>query len=210
MGTLERREREKQRRREDILTTARTLFFDKGFRDTTIDDIARAAELARGTIYLYFETKEEIYASVLEEGLGILQRLLEEAYDPEMDPLTNLLSGHDAFMRFHDEYPHYYNVMTLDKMQIADLIPTTLKDRLDAKTAAMAQWLADLLARGIQEGVFRPMPVLEVAYLQMGIAMGFAQMLDKCGADAESLRDRAHAREVMHDLIATGVVARKA
>ena len=48
------------------------MFFSKGLRDTTIDDIARAAELARGTIYLYFESKEEIYATVLEEGMDML------------------------------------------------------------------------------------------------------------------------------------------
>src|SRR3569833_4164114 len=97
MGTTERREREKQRRRDDILNTARTLFLDKGFRDTTIDDIARSAELARGTIYLYFENKEEIYATILEEGLDILDNLVRSAHAENVDALTNLLAGHDAF-----------------------------------------------------------------------------------------------------------------
>jgi TetR/AcrR family transcriptional regulator len=206
MGTTERREREKQQRRDDILNTARTIFFDKGFRDTTIDDIARATELARGTIYLYFESKEEIYATVLEEGLDILHTLVREAYSSEQDPLTNLLAGHDAFMRFHDEYKNHYNVLLLDKMQIEEVLPPELKSRLNAKFTGMAEWLAKILQEGIDQGFFRPMPVLEVAVLQMGICMGFAQMLDKCQT---IFTDYAQSREAMHNLIAMGVMTRQ-
>lgn len=206
MGTTERREREKQRRRDDILNTARTVFFGKGFRDTTIDDIARAAELSRGTIYLYFESKEEIYATVLEEGLDILYRLIKEAYSPAQDPLGNLLAGHDAFIRFHDEYRHHYSVLMLDKMQIEDVLPPALKGRLNDKFTRMADWIARVLQEGIDQGFFRPMPVQEVAVLHMGMIMGFAQMLDKCPV---AFTDRAQGREAMHNLIAMGVMTRQ-
>ena len=206
MGTIERRERDKQRRRDDILTTARSVFFDKGFRDTTIDDIARATELARGTIYLYFESKEELYATVLEEGLDILQTLVKGAYSLEQDPLTNLLAAHDGFMRFHDDYKNHYNVLMLDKMQIEDVLPPELKSRLNVKFTDMAEWLAKILQEGIDQGFFRPMPVLEVAVLQMGICMGFAQMLDKCQT---VFTDYSQSREAMHNLIAMGVMTRQ-
>jgi AcrR family transcriptional regulator len=206
MGTTERREREKQRRREDILNTARTLFFEKGFRDTTIDDIARSAELARGTIYLYFENKEEIYATILEEGLDVLRELLVSSYDEAADPLTNILAGHDAFLKFHDSYAHYYNVLILDKLQITEALPAPLKARLELKTADMAEWIAAVLDQGIKKGIFRPMEVREVAYLQMGMAMGFALMLDKCGS---VFSDREQSRQAMHALVANGLIERK-
>ena len=206
MGTTQRREREKQQRRDDILNTARTIFFDKGFRDTTIDDIARAAELSRGTIYLYFESKEEIYATVLEEGMDILQRLIREAYSPDQDPLANLLAGHDAFMHFHAAYKNHYQVLMLDKMQIEEVLPPELKGRLNGKFTGMAEWIAKILQEGIDQGFFRPMPVLEVAYLQMGVTMGFAQMLDKCQT---LFTDYAQSREAMHNLIAMGVMTRQ-
>ena len=207
MGTTERREREKQKRREDILTTARTIFFDKGFRDTTIDDIARAAELSRGTIYLYFESKEEIYATVLEEGLDILYTLIKDAYSTENDPLTNLLAGHDAFMRFHDEHTHHYNVLMLDKMQIEDVLPPALKARMGGSLTRIAEWLTVILQEGIDQGFFRPMPVREVALLQMGMTMGFAQIQDKCQAMGIA-GDKQQTRDIMHNLIAMGVMTR--
>jgi AcrR family transcriptional regulator len=208
MGTTERREREKLRRRQDILETARGLFFQKGFRDTTIDDIAHATELARGTIYLYFESKEEIYAAALEEGLDLLDRLIHDSFNPDLDPLTNVLAGHDAFMRFHDEYPHYYHILTLDRMQIIDVIPADLKNRIDAKMDAMSGWIAKNLEDGIRKGVFRPMAVREVAILQMGIAMGVAQMLDKCPAGTSYGAERDQLRQSLHDLVAMGLIAR--
>lgn len=209
MGTTERREREKQRRREDILNTARILFFEKGFRDTTIDDIARAAELARGTIYLYFENKEEIYATILEEGLDILHGLIVASHDDSADALTNLLAGHDAFLHFHDEFPQYYNVLILDKLQIADALPTPLKARLDQKMSMMAEFISANLQSGIKEGIFRPMQTREVAYLQMGMAIGFAQILDKCGMVGDVFSDREQSRQAMHALIANGLIERR-
>ena len=207
MGITERREREKQRRREDILKTAQTLFFAKGFRDTTIDDIARAAELSRGTIYLYFEGKEEIYATVMEEGLDILHSRIKAAYRADQDPLTNLLAGHDAFMNFHDENSEFYNGLMLDKMQIADILPSVLKARIDAKSLQIVQGIAGVLEEGVRAGFFRPMPVQEVAVLQMGMAMGFAQMLDKHGSGLGA--DPEKTRQAMHDMIALGVTTRE-
>ena len=208
MGTTQRREREKQQRRLDIVNTARQLFFSKGFRDTTIDDIARASELARGTIYLYFENKEEIYATVLEEGLEMLAQLLDHAQDPQADPLTNLLAAHDAFMEFHDRHAEYYNVLTLDKMQVVEALPETQQQRLAAKITAMAEKMAANLQDGMAQGYFRPLPALETAYLQMGMAMGFAQMLDKCAGNSGLFHDPAQTRQLIHDIVAMSVVQR--
>ncbi len=61
----ERRKKEKENRRNAILEAARKLFFEKGFKSVTVDKIAASAELSKGTIYLYFESKEEIYVQIL-------------------------------------------------------------------------------------------------------------------------------------------------
>jgi AcrR family transcriptional regulator len=65
MGLLERREKEKDGRRKLILEAARTLFLAKGFKNVTVDEIAKFSELGKGSIYLYFISKEEIYAQIL-------------------------------------------------------------------------------------------------------------------------------------------------
>ena len=72
MGIKERKEREKERRRQQILVSAKRVFSEKGFNKATMEDIATDAELSPGTLYLYFKNKEELYASL---SLRILQYL---------------------------------------------------------------------------------------------------------------------------------------
>ena len=72
MTTKERRAREKLARRQAILAAAKAVFAEKALSATTIDEIAERAELAKGTIYLYFKSKEEMYTALMEDGLALL------------------------------------------------------------------------------------------------------------------------------------------
>ncbi|MBN1545096.1 MAG: TetR/AcrR family transcriptional regulator [Syntrophaceae bacterium] len=65
MGIAERKIRERENRRRLILQTAERLFFRDGFHAVTVEQIAREAELAKGSIYLHFRSKEELYAELL-------------------------------------------------------------------------------------------------------------------------------------------------
>ena len=173
-----------------------------------MDDIAKASELARGTLYLYFQNKEDVYALVLEEGLSILQDLIQKSYDPLTDPLTNLLNGHDAFMKFHDYHPNYYKVLNLNSMEFAGKISQEIKARLDEHFVATVSWIAHLLTEGIEHDIFRPMSVQEVAMVQIGISMGFAQIVDKSATCQNVAIDRSSLRQAHHDLIANSVLKR--
>ena len=69
MTTRARREREKQERRRSILRAARETFFQNGFHHATVDSVAERAEVSKGTVYLYFESKESLLAHLLLDGL---------------------------------------------------------------------------------------------------------------------------------------------
>lgn len=98
MGIQERKERERERRRQQIIVAAKRVFSDKGFNKATMEDIAKEAELSPGTLYLYFKNKDELYASL---SLRILQYLIirlehvnaNDALGPEekMDALTEAM-----------------------------------------------------------------------------------------------------------------------
>jgi len=64
MGIKERKKRERERRRQQILVAAKRVFTQKGYEKSTMEDIAREAELSPGTLYLYFKSKDELYASL--------------------------------------------------------------------------------------------------------------------------------------------------
>ncbi|BDZ69820.1 helix-turn-helix domain-containing protein [Methanobacterium petrolearium] len=61
MSIRDRREREKEQRRNDIINAAEKLFFAKGYDDVSMNDIATEVELSKATLYLYFDNKEELF-----------------------------------------------------------------------------------------------------------------------------------------------------
>jgi TetR/AcrR family acrAB operon transcriptional repressor len=68
-------------RREQVLDAAHTVFARKGFRAATVDEIAAAAGVAKGTVYLYFKSKEEVYWATLDRGLDALFAQTRAAVD---------------------------------------------------------------------------------------------------------------------------------
>ena len=65
MSSEERRKKEKENRKNSILKAARKLFLERGFKAVTVDQIAAKADVSKGAIYLYFDSKEEIYTQIL-------------------------------------------------------------------------------------------------------------------------------------------------
>ena len=86
MGIQERKERERERRRQQIMVAAKRVFTDKGFSKATMEDIAKEAELSPGTLYLYFKNKDELYASL---SLRILQYLMIRLEHVHAEPFTD-------------------------------------------------------------------------------------------------------------------------
>lgn len=85
-----RREREKQLRRMEILTASLKLFSKNGYENTTIDEIALESEFGKGTIYNYFENKDEIYGALVEYlALEYFKRIVE--IDNETENLREFL-----------------------------------------------------------------------------------------------------------------------
>ncbi len=100
MGVRERRSREEQARLSAILEAAESVFSQKGFHEARMDDIAEQAELAKGTLYYYFKSKDEIFVHLLERESGkvyeeIKARLTEEA---------SFLEILDTVLKFSIEY----------------------------------------------------------------------------------------------------------
>lgn len=80
MGTKERKERERQKRSNDILEAALRQFESKGFLNTTLQDVAKEAEISVGLIYRHFQSKEDIFASLALRGAEQLDEELETIF----------------------------------------------------------------------------------------------------------------------------------
>lgn len=82
---LSRKERERNFRRHEIISAAVKLFAERGFEHTTLDEIAEASEFGKGTIYNYFQNKEEIYLAIVEDILEAHSKIITEISAEEND-----------------------------------------------------------------------------------------------------------------------------
>jgi len=110
MGTMERRDREKRKMREQILKSAMKLFLREGFEKVTIRRIAEEIEYSPATIYLYFKDKNEILYELHEQGFEELHKRQQEMFAVK-DPLDRLRRHGLAYIAFALEKPEYYDLM---------------------------------------------------------------------------------------------------
>lgn len=152
MGTKHRRAREKAARRETILDAARGVFAEKGVLASTIDEIAERAEVAKGTIYLYFRSKEEMLTALLDEGLALVGKRFSEAIDLSLPADENLRRLCDAYCRLYREEPQYFKLLFF--CSHADVRARACANPSECQGVPP---LAALIQKGIDEGTFSPM-----------------------------------------------------
>lgn len=109
-GSKQRRAREKEGLREEILEAARTLFVKEGYESVSIRKIADKIEYAPGTIYLYFRDKAEILDRICEETFAKLLRRMEAIREDNAAPLDKLRRGLRTYIHFGLENPNHYVV----------------------------------------------------------------------------------------------------
>jgi AcrR family transcriptional regulator len=157
LSTAERRAREKAQRRREILDAARQEFFERGFHRPTVDDVAARAEVSKGTIYLYFESKEEILAHLLLEGLDLLLKEMKATNGPEAFtmPEEALQSLAHAYLNFCQSHPNYFRlIMAFDRGRFEESISSKLYQRVLNKSLRGLELLAQTIEMGKGSGVF--------------------------------------------------------
>ncbi len=146
---------EKARRRESILAAARTVFAEKGYHQSSVADILAAADIARGTFYLYFDSKRAIFDELLEIFLVALQsgiRILVPRPPPGAPtPLEQLRGNLRRTMALLNEEREMAAIL----LNHAVGIDRELDARLAASYDRVIAMIERALRRGMQMGVVR-------------------------------------------------------
>lgn len=156
MSTLARREREKRQRRNEILEAAEAVFSEKGFKGTTMQEISERVELSKGTIYLYFKSKEELYLSVCVKGVAEFGEDLEAAARKAGSLEEIIRAVYMAYIDHSLEKPAIFRVLrdTFIEQVRQNLSPATIEEI----SGIIRSWLeleSGLIEEGIARGVFR-------------------------------------------------------
>lgn len=155
MGIQERKEREKERRRQQIIVAAKRVFSEKGFNKATMEDIAKEAELSPGTLYLYFKNKEELYASLSLRILQYLHLRVEHVNKGDSDPQRKIEALMDAMYDVYDFDPliiiNMFHLQSSETLKnLSDQLLAEIKDLSSKSHGAIAA----IFAEGIEAGKY--------------------------------------------------------
>ncbi len=112
MAISDRRKREKEHRRQSIIDAAEKLFFQKGYDNVSMNDIANEVELNRATLYLYFENKEAVCFAVILRGIRLLNKIVKDNVRKAVFGQRINAMGR-AYYNFFQIYPQYFQVYTI-------------------------------------------------------------------------------------------------
>jgi AcrR family transcriptional regulator len=155
MGIAERKQREKEQRKIEIIAAAQKIFSSKGFNAATMEEIASEAELSPGTLYLYFKNKEELHTSLSIELLKHLKDKLKNVVHQKISVEEKIECFCDVFIDIYD-----YNssiLINLFHLQSGETLKNLSEEVLmQIKTfSAMAHGaIIDVVKEGIEQGIF--------------------------------------------------------
>lgn len=109
-GGFPRRKAATEQRRRDILEAARTVFARQGYAETVVEDIARQAEIGKGTLYLYFPSKEQIYLAALMQDSQRLDHDSRAAMDAVSNWRDKLRAYIEVRLRYFDEHQDFVRI----------------------------------------------------------------------------------------------------
>ena len=158
--------------REQIMKAAEKLFSEKGYVQTTIDDISKASEYSRRTIYVYYENKDDILHHIIEKGLQTLKVDIENAVNRDDDFVGKYKAICMAMSKYQREYPHSVhnvnsaNSANFDFSGISDTVKNILLLGTEINTV-----LASFIETGKKNGIVRKdiVPMLTVYVLWSSI-----------------------------------------
>ncbi|WP_141430483.1 TetR/AcrR family transcriptional regulator [Bacillus sp. 03113] len=113
MGINERKQKEKEIRRNDIIDAAERVFFAKGYSAATMDDVSKEAEFSKRTVYVYFNSKEQIYFEIMLRGYRLLKDMLEKEWENKRagDSLNYIRKMGRILFDFSKKYPDYFEAI---------------------------------------------------------------------------------------------------
>ena len=174
MTVAERKEREKQQRRSDIIDAAEKRFFAKGLDGVSMDEIARDLELSKPTIYLYFKNKESLFLAVVMRGMLVLKGMFEKAVAGETTGLGKAHAFARAFFEFARDNRESYQVLTAARSPsfIASVRSGNVEGARDFGNTSleMISLLVDAIKLGQADGTIRK----DVVPLEAAIFMSMA------------------------------------
>ena len=213
MGTATRKQQERAIRRQDIVDAAERVFFARGFEHTSMDEVARESEFSKRTVYVYFNSKEQIYFEIMIRGYRALIDMVDDSLkrNPPANAADELRSIFRSVVAFgHDHSDYLTAIMEYETKDSEDRTDVTdeSKEECYRLGEVLFGYLSRAVSRGVAEGTLRPgLDVRQTTLLLWACAVGVCNTAQKKGDylrryhSVEPSDFTAHSLELMLNLI---------
>jgi AcrR family transcriptional regulator len=196
--TVKRREKEKEQRKRTILKAAQKLFFKKGFKAVTVENIAKQAKLSKGAVYLYFKSKEEIYAQIL---LNDIEKFNEKVFDVVETGGTAtimMFNFSDIYIDFFLNERELFRILMTFMIHTDDLnFSAEMNRQMIRATNKTIEVLDRILKHGLDAGEYsQKNDIIKVRNVVWGLLNGIISLHLFTGKEAtREMRIRSHVSE---------------
>lgn len=181
-GTGKTRKKKRAVRIKEIQTAAKKLFFEKGFYNTTMDEVAQTADISKGTVYLYFKNKDELYISLMMPVLIELGRFLEN-FEKKYDSgkLKNKKSFIQELYKVHKKTYDYdpEGIQIIQAFQQGNIfmdLPSETLDKLNQRAIRNYNMLRRCFKNAIKDGLFKSRNPIIMADTVWALFIGIIQL----------------------------------
>lgn len=177
-----RKQKNNELRRAQIIEAGEKLFLKKGLANTTMKEIADAAELSKAAIYLYFKSKEELYLTIILKALKVLYDMLRISIKKQISPPEKLQIIRETYFKYYKKHPNHFNIITrfVDHRLLAG--KPEIKNILNEISKLNSQvWdlITQIINEGSRDGFFNDkIKPIELAIILWTASNGMIQFMD--------------------------------
>lgn len=148
-------------------------FLERGFHGTTVEEVADAADVSVGSIYVHFASKEGLYLALVERALEVEERYMEEAFKPTLSLGQQLFAAGWAYLEFYLDQPDYFRILVFPHTDVRpeETMPRAAQ-RLADRAEAQVRRIAEIIELGVKTGAARPVDPYRAAKFMWGAWSG--------------------------------------
>jgi AcrR family transcriptional regulator len=178
MGVKERRLREKIRRKNEIIEAAETVIFEKGIQHASMNDIAKAAELGKATLYVYYKSKDEILLDINERAHQRLASSFREVANQQEKGIDKIRAIGQAYFQFAQDYPNYYRFIQFFEANELKVSQEEVAENGMKVDSILTQVIQEGIADGSVRSDFNPSALSKCLW---AMATGMQQLMEHRG-----------------------------
>jgi AcrR family transcriptional regulator len=155
-----------------ILEAARKVFAEKGFHEATVDDIAEAAGVAKGTVYLYYESKRDVYFAALKFGIAEMYSSLLQEVQKQSTPEEKLRALIAAKLAYFDENRDFFKIYYSELGNIPSAHPSGIDSEFKSLYQEQARLVETILREGARKKAVRTLRTEQAAFAISDVIRG--------------------------------------